>query len=78
MTDTEQVTARENAALMEQLLTESQSSPLMQWFIMVALEEYCDTVLSMRDGGLENPLIDERVWKACAHEAKEAMARWRM
>lgn len=78
MTATEQETARKNAALMEQLLTEPQSSALMHWFIMVAVEEYCETVLNTREGGLMNPLIDERDWKACAHEAREAMARWKM
>jgi hypothetical protein len=78
MTDTEQETARENAALMEQLLTEPQSSALMHWFIMVAVEEYCDKVLTTREGGLQNPLIDEKVWRACALEAKEAMERWKV
>lgn len=78
MTDTEQETARENAALMAQLLTEPQSSSFMHWFIMVAIEEYSETVLSARDGALKNPLIDERIWKACAKEAKQAMARWKM
>lgn len=78
MTDTEQETARENAALIEQLLTEPQSSALMSWFIMMAVEEYCDTVLTTREGGLQNPVIDEKVWRACAREAKEAMARWKM
>lgn len=78
MTDTEQETARENAALMEQLLTEPESSALMSWFIMMAIEEYADTVLTTREGGLKNPVIDEKVWRACAREAKEAMARWKM
>lgn len=78
MTDTEQETARENAALMEQLLTEPESSALMSWFIMMAIEEYADTVLTTREGGLQNPVIDEKVWRACAREAKEAMARWKM
>lgn len=76
MTETEQDTARENAALMKQLLTEPRSNAFMSWFIMVAIEEYCDTVLSA--GGLQNPGIDERDWKACAREAKQAMARWKM
>lgn len=78
MTYTEQETARENAALLEQLLTEPQSSALMNWFIMMAVEEYCETVLATREGGLQNPVIDEKVWRDCAREAKEAMARWKM
>lgn len=76
MTDAEQETARENAALMEQLLTEPQSSSLMQWFIMLAIEEYCDTVPSTGDGGLRNSLIPERDRKSWALEANEAMNRW--
>lgn len=76
MTDAEQETARENAALMEQLLTEPQSSSLMQWFIMLAVEKYCDTILSTGDGGLKHPLIPERDRKSWALEANEAMNRW--
>lgn len=78
MTDTEQETARENASLMERLLTEPESSAFMHWFIMVAIEEYCDRVLNARPGSLQNPMIDENEWKSCAREAQEALTRWKM
>lgn len=78
MTATDQDTARENAALLEQLLTEPRSSSFMHWFVMVALEEYCERVLKIGERGLGNPLIDPKDWVACAQEAQEAVQRWKL
>lgn len=67
---------QENAAILVKLLTEPRSGSMMQWFIMMAIEEFSERVIEGGANGLENPLMDPQVLLDCAQEAKEAMERW--
>lgn len=69
-------TASEKAAPLEQFLTEPRRSAPMDELHTMAVEKHCETVLTTRGGGLQNPVTDEKVWRACAREAKDAIVRW--
>lgn len=70
--------AQENAAILVKLLTEPRSGSMMQWFIMMAVEEYSERIIEAGPKALENPLMDPQVLLDCAQEAKEAMERWKV
>jgi hypothetical protein len=67
-----------NAEILLRLLNEPKSSPMMGWFIMMAIEEYAERVIAAGPKGLDNPMVTPEDLIACAHEAKEAMEEWQM
>lgn len=68
-------TTQQNLAILEELITRP---GFMRWFIMCALEEYCETVKKAGVAGLDNPLVDPKDWIECANATEEAMSRWRL
>lgn len=68
-------TTKQNLAILEELMA---GPGFMRWFVMCAIEEYCETVKKAGVNGLDNPLVDPKDWIACANEAEKAMARWRL
>lgn len=70
--------AQENAAILVNLLTEPRSGSLMQWFIMMAVEEFSERIIQAGPNGLDNPLMDPLTLLECAQEAKDAMERWQV
>lgn len=65
-----------NADIMLRLLNEPKSGSMMQWFIMLAIEEFAERIIEAGPKGLDNPLVRQEDLIACAHEAKEAMEKW--
>lgn len=67
-----------NTELMVHLLNAAESGPLMHWFVMMALEDFAERVITAGPTGLDNPLVGPADLLACAHEAMEIMEDWQL
>lgn len=67
-----------NAQLLLRLLKEPKSGSVMEWFVMMAIEEFAERILEKGPQGLDNPLVNPKDLIACANEAKAAMEQWQV
>lgn len=64
------MTRTTNVEFVTELMEFSNNGPLIQVFVLQALDVYAKTVIERQDELSDNGLISRKVWVACAEEVR--------